>query len=59
MMITSKEIDLIANRVVEKLKTAEHDGCKGCAFIDVEDWEMPCLECKQNKTDYWRAKGEG
>ncbi len=50
-------IDAIADRVAEKLKTAEHDGCRGCAFEDLDEWELPCCECKQNKKDYWRAKG--
>ena len=50
-------IEEIANRVVEKLKTAEHDGCEGCFFADVEEWEMPCCKCKHGCKDYWRAKG--
>ena len=32
------------------------DGCKGCAFEDVNSWEMPCDRCKRNCLDYWRAK---
>ena len=31
------------------------DGCKGCAFIDVEEWEEPCRRCRRNCKDYWRA----
>ena len=34
------------------------DGCSGCAFGDREEWEMPCLKCKRNCKDYWRAKNE-
>lgn len=34
------------------------DGCSGCAFVDCEEWEMPCLMCKKNCKDYWRAKDE-
>ena len=33
------------------------DGCKGCAFIDVEEWEEPCRRCRRNCKDYWRASG--
>ena len=32
------------------------DGCVGCAFEHVEEWEMPCAKCKRNCKDYWRAK---
>ena len=32
------------------------DGCKGCAFEDVEPWQPPCTMCKRNSKDYWRAK---
>lgn len=32
------------------------DGCLGCAFEDVEEWELPCTKCKRNNKDYWRAK---
>ena len=31
------------------------DGCKGCAFVDVEEWQDPCRMCKRNCKDYWRA----
>lgn len=32
------------------------DGCVGCVFEDVNEWEMPCYKCKRNSKDYWRAK---
>lgn len=32
------------------------DGCQGCAFEHVEEWELPCSKCKRNMKDYWRAK---
>lgn len=32
------------------------DGCRGCAFEDVESWQPPCTMCKRNCKDYWRAK---
>ena len=32
------------------------DGCKGCAFEQVESWQLPCDRCKRNSKDYWRAK---
>ena len=32
------------------------DGCSGCAYMDREEWDMPCLKCKRNSKDYWRAK---
>ena len=43
----------------EKQRMKENaDGCKGCAFETVNEWEMPCAKCKRNSKDYWRAKGE-
>lgn len=32
------------------------DGCVGCSFMETEEWEMPCMRCKRNMKDYWRAK---
>lgn len=32
------------------------DGCTGCAFVGIEEWNMPCCKCKRNCKDYWRAK---
>lgn len=32
------------------------DGCVGCAFENVEEWELPCAKCMRNCKDYWRAK---
>lgn len=46
---------LKGRRDVEKMKE-NADGCKGCAFENVESWEMPCDRCKRNSKDYWRAK---
>ena len=44
---------------IEKQRIKEDaDGCIGCAFENVEPWEMPCAKCKRNSKDYWRAKGE-
>lgn len=34
------------------------DGCSGCAFEHVEEWEMPCMNCKRNCKDYWRKSNE-
>lgn len=32
------------------------DGCVGCAFEDVNSWEMPCDKCCNNNKNYWRKK---
>ena len=45
-----------ANRAIQERENA--DGCVGCAYCDVEEWEMPCAKCKQNCKDYWRAKND-
>lgn len=44
------------DKAIKPLMDADGDGCEGCAFISVEEWEMPCAKCKRNCKDYWRAK---
>lgn len=39
---------------VETIRKTSADGCSGCAFENVEEWEMPCMKCKRNCKDYWR-----
>ena len=34
--------------------TVDHDGFEGCAFVDIDEWEMPCKKCKRNNKDYYR-----
>lgn len=34
----------------------KESGCNGCAFENVEEWEMPCSKCKRTCKDYWRKK---
>lgn len=47
----------LANRELLKIVArADADGCEGCAFVDTEEWGMPCKRCKRNHKDYWRAK---
>jgi hypothetical protein len=44
---------------ISALEKEHADGCQGCAFTDVEEWEMPCAKCKRACKDYWRpAKDE-
>ena len=33
---------------------AEHDGCKGCAYVYVGEHEMPCVKCVQNASDNYK-----
>lgn len=42
--------------VLNEVEVARADGCEGCAFMDKEEWEMPCMKCKRACKDYWRAK---
>ena len=41
---------LIDARVMKE----DADGCTGCAFEQVNSWELPCRGCKRNAKDYWR-----
>lgn len=50
--MTTEDYRRILDIAVEQLKA---DGCTGCAFIDIEEWEEPCRRCKRNCKDYWRA----
>lgn len=50
--MTVEDFRRIFNIVLEQCKA---DGCKGCAFINVEEWEEPCRRCARNCKDYWRA----
>lgn len=47
---------LIQGRVDARVMKQDADGCAGCAFEDVESWQMPCERCARNCKDYWRAK---
>lgn len=42
---------------IKALDRQDADGCSGCAFETVEEWEMPCRKCQRGCKDYWRAKG--
>ena len=44
---------------IAELNDAEHDGCVGCAFEDVEEWEMPCCKCSNACKDYYRHRRKG
>lgn len=50
------EQGLIQGRVDARVMKENADGCRGCAFEQVESWELPCNRCKRNCKDYWRAK---
>ena len=45
--VTKDVIDYLSDK-------ARADGCSGCAFIDVEEWEMPCCRCARGCKDFWR-----
>ena len=48
--------DSAYNQGFEDGKACDECGCIGCAFENVEEWEMPCAKCKRSCKDYWRAK---
>ena len=54
---SSTDVDPWAIKELRKVLDAYlADGCFRCAFGDCEEWEMPCMKCKRNCKDYWRAK---
>ena len=50
--MTKNDIIQTLEAIIERDRA---DGCCGCAFEDVQEWEMPCRDCKRSKKDYWRA----
>ena len=36
-------------------KYTEADGCNGCKYIAKDEYDEPCLRCRRNCKDYWRA----
>lgn len=46
-----------AKRVaIEALQEQEHDGCEECKYTGKDQYEMPCLMCKQSKQDLWERR---
>lgn len=31
-------------------------GCEDCAYLETEEWNMPCYRCIRSCKDYWREK---
>ena len=50
--MTKEEIINILDFILEQGKA---DGCNGCKYISKDEYEEPCLRCKRNCKDYWRA----
>lgn len=50
-----KAFEKVDSLLAEAQKKEDADGCQGCAFTNVEEWEMPCAKCKRACKDYWRA----
>ena len=46
----------ILKMAIEALQKQEHDGCEGCKYTHKDQYEMPCLMCKQSKKDLWERR---
>ena len=56
---SSADVDLWAIAELKRVLDAYlADGCVGCAFEDVSEWELPCRKCERNSKDYWRANND-
>lgn len=53
-LVKAGEIEAL-DMAIKVLDRQNADGCTGCAFGSVEEWEMPCCKCKRGCKDYWRA----
>ena len=49
-----RKLTELINLVQAWIDRQEADGCEGCAFVDIDEWEMPCKKCKRNNKDYYR-----
>ena len=49
---------VIQGRADARIMKENADGCVGCSFEDVEEWEPPCPKCKRNAKDYWRTRSK-
>lgn len=46
---------MIDQKILEKaIEQCKADGCIGCAYMSVREWELPCCQCARNCKDYWR-----
>ncbi len=46
---------IIDRKILEQaIEQCKADGCSGCAYMSVEEWELPCRQCARNCRDYWR-----
>ena len=50
--MTRDEIIRILDLAIEQSRA---DGCNGCKYIAKDAYDEPCLRCKRNCSDYWRA----
>lgn len=50
------DFDVLINLVQAWIDRTEADACIECKYVSVEEWEMPCKECKRAKKDYWRRR---
>lgn len=54
---SSVDVDPWAMDILQEVLEAYlADGCQGCIYEDVNEWEMPCKKCKRNCKDYWRME---
>ena len=51
-----RQLEELNEMVQAWIDRQDADGCGGCAFQDVKEWNMPCLHCKRIAKDYWRKK---
>lgn len=46
---------MIDRKILEQaIEQCKADGCVGCAYMSVREWELPCVQCARNCRDYWR-----
>jgi len=55
----ASEVDLhiAMGMAIEALRETSSDGCEGCKYMEKDQYEMPCLNCKHSHKNMW-TRGE-
>lgn len=41
---------------IEAIRTYYVDGCEGCKYMEKDQYEMPCVNCKNSHKNLWCAE---
>ena len=47
------EIAEAVTMAIDAIREMDSDGCEGCKYMDRDQYEMPCLNCKNSHKNLW------